>query len=81
MSIRNAFQSFPEIRTKNLFLRQIYQTDSNEVFTILGDEKVTEFYDDDTFVEITQATEQIKAWMDRYKDRTCIRWGITRKDE
>ena len=81
MSIRNAFQSFPEIRTKNLFLRQIYQTDSNEVFTILGDEKVTEFYDDDTFVEITQANEQIKTWVNGYKNNTCIRWGITRKDE
>jgi ribosomal-protein-alanine N-acetyltransferase len=81
MSMKYAFETFPQIETKNLLLRQLYPTDANELFKILGDDKVTEYYDDDTFTNIEQANKQINAWENGYKNRGCIRWGITQKDE
>jgi ribosomal-protein-alanine N-acetyltransferase len=81
MSINTVFQEFPQIETKNLILRRISPADVNALFGILSDVKVTEFYDDDAFTDIAQASDQIKAWENGYKNRVCIRWGISQKDE
>jgi len=81
MSINKAFQTFPQIETKNLILRRIYPADSSAIFDILADVKVTEFYDDDAYTDIAQAGDQIEAWENGYKNRVCIRWGISQKDE
>jgi ribosomal-protein-alanine N-acetyltransferase len=55
-------------------------TDSNAVFRILADDEVTKYYDDTTFTDVSQATNQIEAWENGFKSRRCIRWGIARKD-
>lgn len=81
MSVNKAFQSFPQLETKNLSLRRIINSDANPLFNILSDEVVTQFYDDDPFAEIPQAREQIEAWENGYRNCGCIRWGITRKGE
>ena len=54
MSINQAFETFPEIETKNLLLREIKQSDSVELFNTLSDQEVVEFYDDDAFTEVSQ---------------------------
>lgn len=56
-------------------------SDSEALFRILADDQVTQYYDDETFGDITQANDQIEAWESGYKTRRCIRWGITRKDD
>jgi [ribosomal protein S5]-alanine N-acetyltransferase len=81
MTLDNAFQSFPQIETKNLTLRKIHSEDSEALFRILSDDEVTKYYDDETFRNISQACEQIGAWENGYKTRRCIRWGLARKDD
>jgi len=81
MSLETVFQSFPQIITENLVLRKIQLADSEALFRILADERVMQYYDDETFREIKQASEQIEAWENGYKSRRCIRWGITCKDD
>jgi len=81
MSINKAFQTFPQIETRNLLLRRIAPADSSAIFKILADEKVTEFYDDDAFTDIAQASDQIEAWENGFRNKRCIRWGIARKDD
>ncbi|MCJ7700103.1 MAG: GNAT family N-acetyltransferase [Anaerolineales bacterium] len=81
MSIDKAFQIFPEFETKNLILRRMHCADAGALFEILADEEVTEFYDDDAFSDISQASDQIEAWENGFKNKRCIRWGITRKGE
>ena len=81
MSINRAFQTFPQLETKNLLLRRMLPADASALFKILADDEVTEFYDDDTFIDISQASDQIEAWENGFKNISCIRWGITRKDE
>ena len=80
MSINRAFQTFQQFETKNLLLRRMHPADASALFKVLADEKVTEFYDDDAFTDISQASDQIEAWENGFKNRSCIRWGITRQD-
>jgi len=81
MSITNALQTFPQLETKNLLLRRMNPSDASALFKILSDEEVIEFYDDDAFIYLSQARDQIEAWENGFKNQSCIRWGITRKDE
>ena len=81
MSINQAFETFPEIETKNLLLRRIKQSDSVELFKVLSDHEVIEYYDDDVFTEVSQASDQIKSWENGYKNKWGIRWGITKKED
>lgn len=81
MVIKKAFLTFPRIETKNLLLRRIYPHDASALFEILSDEAVSEFFDDDAFVDISQARDQIEDWETGYQNQRCLRWGITRKGE
>lgn len=81
MSINETFQTFPELETKNLILRRMHPGDAGALFEILGDDEVTEFYDEDAFSDISQARDQIEAWENGFKNKRCVRWGITRKGE
>jgi [ribosomal protein S5]-alanine N-acetyltransferase len=81
MSLESIFQSFPQVTTNSLVLRRIQPTDSEALFKILADDRVTQYYDDETFRNITQASEQIEAWENGYKSRRCIRWGITCQED
>jgi ribosomal-protein-alanine N-acetyltransferase len=81
MPIQKVFEAFPGIETKTLQLRRIMPSDSDELFKILSDPEVVEFYDDDVFTEVSQASDQITSWENGYKNRRIIRWGITKKEE
>jgi ribosomal-protein-alanine N-acetyltransferase len=78
MNLESIFQSFPEITTQNLVLRRMQSQDTKALFKIMSDDQVTKYYDDETFQDISQARNQIKAWETGYQARRCIRWGITR---
>jgi ribosomal-protein-alanine N-acetyltransferase len=74
MSITKALQTFPQLETKNLLLRRIRPADASALFKVLSDDEVTEFYDDDTFVDVSQARDQIDTWWlaiqeDRHSNR------------
>ena len=81
MLTNQAFQTFSQLETKNLLLRRIHPSDASALFKILADGEVTRFYDDDAFTDISQASDQIEAWENGFKNKGCIRWGITRKEE
>jgi len=76
-----AFLTFPQLETKNLLLRRIHPSDASALFKILADDEVTRFYDDDAFTDVSKASDQIGAWENGFKNKGCIRWGITRKEE
>jgi ribosomal-protein-alanine N-acetyltransferase len=75
------FKVFPRLETVRLVLRRLHLSDAESLFTILADEEVTRYYDDEAFTEISQAREQVEAWDSGYDASRCIRWGITRKDD
>ena len=81
MALQRELQSFPKLETNSLLLRRIMPGDANALFKILSDPEVTEFYDEDAFIDISQASDQIAAWENGFADNRCIRWGINRMDK
>lgn len=79
MAFHRELQTFPQLETNKLLLRRIISGDANAFFKILSDPEVTEFYDEDAFVDISQASDQIAAWENGFKNKRCVRWGIIRK--
>jgi len=81
MTIEKIFQTFPQLETERLILRHMQTADAQAIFRILSDEEVTRHYDDATFTNVSQASDQIEAWESGYRNKRCIRWGIARKEE
>lgn len=79
MNLDAVFDTFPHLETERLILREICPGDAKSLFTVLGDEAVTEFYDDEVFREVFQASEQIDAWAAGFRARRCVRWGIAQR--
>lgn len=80
MSIDSLFLTFPPLETPRLFLRRMQASDAGALFQVLSDDEVTQYYDDATFTDISQASEQIEAWENGYIHRRGIRWGIVHKE-
>jgi len=81
MSIDSVFHSFPPLETNRLILRSIRRADNAALFGILSDDKVTRYYDDESFTDLGQAVSQIEAWENGFVSKRCVRWGIVRKGE
>jgi len=81
MALQRELQTFPKLETNSLLLRRIISGDANALFEILSDPEVSEFYDENAFVDISQASDQIADWENGFADNRCIRWGIIRKDK
>ena len=67
MSINRALVTLPQLETNNLHLRRMNPSDASALFKVLADDEVTEFYDDDTFTDLSQASDQIEAWENGFK--------------
>lgn len=73
MNLDAVFGPFPQPNTERLALREPRSADAEPLFAVLGDEKVTEFYDDEVFVGVPQALEQIEAWAAGFRrDDACV---------
>jgi ribosomal-protein-alanine N-acetyltransferase len=79
MRIDTAFQTFPQLETRNLLLRSIESTDAEAIYHIFADDEVTRLYDLDTFTSVEQATQLIERMRHRFERQEAIRWGIARK--
>jgi ribosomal-protein-alanine N-acetyltransferase len=79
MNLDVVFGTFPQLETHRLALRELRSDDAASLFAILGDEEVTEFYDDEAFSDISQASDQIEIWASGFRARRCVRWGITQR--
>jgi ribosomal-protein-alanine N-acetyltransferase len=78
--IQLPMNSFPELETGNLRLRELVPTDAEAVYRIYADDRVTRFYDLDTFDDVRQATELIRRQRARFQRGEGLRWGITQRE-
>ncbi|MBE0696431.1 MAG: GNAT family N-acetyltransferase [Anaerolineaceae bacterium] len=81
MFLDRVFHSFHQLETSRLILRRMRRADNAALFGILSDDKVTRYYDDESFTDTGQAVHQIEAWEQGFANQRCIRWGIVRKGE
>lgn len=73
--------SFPEIRTKRLYLRQILLSDAKDIHFYLSDGEVRKYMGIHPYESIQDTYKEIQ-WYDRiFQTKTGVRWGITLDDE
>jgi ribosomal-protein-alanine N-acetyltransferase len=77
----NIINNFPQIETERFRLRPIEVDDANEVFHYFSQDKVTKYYDLDTFTGTDEAVRLIENWKKRFANNEGIRWGIAIKPE
>jgi ribosomal-protein-alanine N-acetyltransferase len=70
---------FPTLITERLRLRQLRDEDANDLFHYFSKDEVTEYYDLESFTDVSQANELIHTWNGRYLEQQGIRWGITHR--
>jgi ribosomal-protein-alanine N-acetyltransferase len=80
MNLDVVFDTYPQLETERLLLRELRSGDAESLFAVLGDEAVAEFYDDEVFRDVSQAREQIEVWATGFRARRCVRWGIAQRE-
>jgi [ribosomal protein S5]-alanine N-acetyltransferase len=77
--MESAFESFPVLETDRLILREIKRGDADSIFNNFSDDRVTEYYDLETFNNLSQAEALIEKLANGFHTKNQIRWGITIK--
>jgi ribosomal-protein-alanine N-acetyltransferase len=81
MNLDVVFNTFPQLETERLRLTELTSGDAPSLLALLGDQEVTEYYDDDVFTDVSQAREQIETWAVMYERRRSVRWGIVHREK
>ncbi|WP_409251762.1 GNAT family N-acetyltransferase [Bacillus sp. SCS-153A] len=79
--MENAFKVFPVLETDRLILREITMKDSGALYENFSDDRVTEYYDLETFTEISQAETLIEKLTSGFRAQNQIRWAVTLKGD
>ncbi|SFB94417.1 ribosomal-protein-alanine N-acetyltransferase [Bacillus sp. OV322] len=72
---------FKELKTERLVLREIKESDANDLFASFSRDDVTKFYGQDSMREIEQARKLIEFFAESRRNKRGIRWGIQRKGQ
>jgi [ribosomal protein S5]-alanine N-acetyltransferase len=74
------FHTFPVLETERFQLRELHEADSQDMFSYFSQDIVTIYYDLDTFKTIDEAVSLIERFLNNYKNKKSICWGISLKD-
>jgi [ribosomal protein S5]-alanine N-acetyltransferase len=77
--VENTFGNFPVLETERLILREIKREDAYSIFKNFSDDRVTEYYDLETFENISQAEALIEKLTNGFHTQNQIRWAIAIK--
>lgn len=75
------FESFPELRTQRLFLRQITQEDDNNLFNVLSNEDTCAYLVHNAVHDIANIQRIITGMQRFFDEKQRIRWGIAQKQD
>lgn len=77
MSISSAFDAFPAMHTRRLYLRRIGLSDTDAIFELYNTDDVAKYLDIDTLVDRAGALALAEFFVRSYEERFAMRWGIT----
>jgi [ribosomal protein S5]-alanine N-acetyltransferase len=77
--MEKALDVFPILETERLVLREITSKDVRAIYDNFSDERVTEYYDLETFTDLSQAEALIEKLASGFNTHEQIRWAITLK--
>lgn len=75
----SAFSRFPHLATGRLVLRKLTIMDAEAVKDIYGHPDVMRFYPESPYESITRAQQRVQFFMNEYRRRTLIWWGMQLK--
>lgn len=76
-----ALDKFPILHTPRLDLIEIKQQHLKDIFKLLGDKRVTQFYNVVTLMEKQEAQKYIDWFRIRFEEGLGVRWGIALKEQ
>lgn len=74
-----ALLKFPILTTERLNLVEIQQDHLKDIFSLFGDDRVTQFYNIKTFQKPEDGQIYVDWFQKRFKEQAGIRWGIQLK--
>lgn len=77
--MEHVFETFPEIETDNLWLREILAEDASDLLRVFRNEEVTRHYDLYPMHDMSEAAELVDFFAESFELERGIRWGIARK--
>ena len=75
------FQSFPELNTQRLLLRQITQEDDKSLFEVLSDEDTCKYLTLNAVNDMENIKRMIAGMQRFFDEKQRIRWGIAQKTD
>ncbi|MBR3143154.1 MAG: GNAT family N-acetyltransferase [Clostridiales bacterium] len=75
------FESFPELNTRRLLLRQITQEDDKSLLEVLSDEVTCEYLTHNAVNDIESIKRMITGMQRFFDEKQRIRWGIAQKQD
>ena len=75
------FESFPELNTQRLLLRQITQDDDKSLLEVLSDEDTCEYLTHNAVNDIEIIKRMIAGMQRFFDEKQRIRWGIAQKTD
>ncbi len=75
------FNSFPVLHTRRLTLREILQSDAEEIFRMRANDRVNQFIARPTMEEVTSAQALVERTRQAYTDRNAIGWAGLLRDQ
>ncbi|MGZ4107174.1 MAG: GNAT family N-acetyltransferase [Tumebacillaceae bacterium] len=79
MSVEALFATFPVRETERFVLREIRESDAEELFGYFSRDEVTEYYNREPFASVDEAYAVIARHAEGFREQVRIRWGIARK--
>ena len=79
--LEDIFETFPQLETERLILREITFDDAPDVFRIYTDPAVMRYWGSGPMQSIEEARRKIEAIGAAFRAREGIRWGITSKGD
>lgn len=67
---------FPRLKTTRLLLREVMQSDADDLYAILSDPEVTKYYGMEPLPSKEGAQREIDWYQKQYRTRSGIRWAI-----
>ena len=75
------FESFPELNTQRLLLRQLTQEDDKSLLEVLSNEVTCEYLIHNTVNDIVNIKRMITGMQRFFDEKQRIRWGIAQKQD
>lgn len=73
------FRQFPTLETDRLTLRELHPSDAYDLYRILSNPAVMQYYGSDPLHHMGEATQLIRSIRQQHQDHVAMRWAIVRK--